>query len=49
MYRRALSDLPQQKVDGVTVDVPIVSIIEKQGANAPIEVQNYIRQFAQQL
>ena len=38
-----------QKVDGVTVDVPIVSIIEKQGANAPIEVQNYIRQFAQQL
>lgn len=38
-----------KEVDGVTVDVPIVSIIESKGANAPAEVQSFIRQFAQQL
>lgn len=36
-------------VDGVTVDVPIVSIIEEKGTYAPAEVQRYIRQFGQQL
>lgn len=38
-----------KEVDGVTVDVPIVSIIEKEGANAPTQVESFIRQLTAQL